>query len=67
MKFGDAEAIGLPFRVTFGRGLAKGLVELTERAGGASEDLPLQDLPRTLAARINAALEATGNPKRRFG
>ncbi len=67
VKFGDADAIGLPFRVTFGRGLANGTVELHERASGNNEEVPLADLPEVLAQRINAALEATSNPKRRFG
>ena len=67
VKFGDADAIGLPFRVTFGRGLANGTVELQDRGSGESEEVVLDSLATILAERINAALEASSNPRRRFG
>jgi prolyl-tRNA synthetase len=41
-KLTDAELLGCPLRVVVGRrGLAKGVVEASERAGGAEHELPL--------------------------
>jgi prolyl-tRNA synthetase len=43
-KLTDAELIGCPLRIVAGRrGLAEGVVEATERAGGAEHKLPLED------------------------
>ncbi len=39
VKFADAELIGLPWRITIGRSLAKGEVELTERATGVTQQV----------------------------
>lgn len=42
VKFADAELIGVPFRITLGpKGLANGEVELTPRATGDTELVPL--------------------------
>ncbi|MEA2057374.1 MAG: proline--tRNA ligase, partial [Actinomycetota bacterium] len=42
VKFNDAELIGMPYRVTVGpRGLAEGMVEITERRSGVSESVPV--------------------------
>src|SRR3954451_6350433 len=43
-KLTDAELIGCPLRIVAGRrGLAEGVVEASERAGGAERKLPLED------------------------
>jgi prolyl-tRNA synthetase len=43
-KLTDAELLGCPLRVVVGRrGLAKGVVEASERAGGAEHELPLAE------------------------
>ena len=39
MKFKDAELIGIPFRVTVGKKLAQGMVELVTRKSKTSEDV----------------------------
>jgi prolyl-tRNA synthetase len=39
VKFKDAELIGIPFRVTVGKKLAQGMVELVTRKGKTSEDV----------------------------
>jgi prolyl-tRNA synthetase len=53
-KLTDAELIGCPLRIVAGRrGLAEGVVEATERAGGAEHKLPLEDA----AARALALLD----------
>lgn len=45
VKFRDAELTGIPFRVTVGRrGLAEGVAELTVRATGETEKVPLDDV-----------------------
>ncbi|TDB85406.1 proline--tRNA ligase [Actinomadura sp. KC216] len=42
VKFRDAELTGIPFRVTIGRrGLAEGVAEVTARATGETEKVPL--------------------------
>jgi prolyl-tRNA synthetase len=43
-KLTDAELLGCPLRIVVGRrGLAEGVVEATERAGGAEHKLPVED------------------------
>ncbi|HET9677062.1 MAG TPA: YbaK/EbsC family protein, partial [Solirubrobacterales bacterium] len=43
-KLTDAELLGCPLRIVAGRrGLAEGVVEASERAGGAEHKLPLED------------------------
>lgn len=47
VKFGDADLLGLPWRITVGaKGLREGRLELTWRSTGASSFLPLGDLVR---------------------
>jgi prolyl-tRNA synthetase len=50
-KLTDAELLGCPLRVVVGRrGLAKGVIEASERAGGAEHELPVGEAgERTLA------------------
>ena len=45
VKFADAELIGIPFRITVGaRGLDNGELELTPRASGETEMVPVGDV-----------------------
>jgi prolyl-tRNA synthetase len=45
VKFADSELIGIPLRVTIGpRGIDSGMLELTMRATGEQQDLPVGDL-----------------------
>jgi prolyl-tRNA synthetase len=45
VKFRDAELVGIPLRITVGkRSLADGVVELTDRASGHTERVPLDDV-----------------------
>ncbi len=57
VKFADAELVGIPWRVTAGRALADGEVELTERASGETQRVGIEDA----AARV-AALAADARP-----
>ncbi|WP_329568780.1 proline--tRNA ligase [Kitasatospora sp. NBC_01266] len=55
VKFADVELVGIPLRVTVGkRGLAEGVVELTSRATGETERVPLDEI----AERVRKAMAA---------
>lgn len=55
VKFADAELIGIPWRVTLGRTLAEGDVELTERATGATERIAVSTVLDRLVETVTAA------------
>ncbi len=44
VKFKDAELIGIPIRVTVGRGISEGKVELKKRTGGDMEEVAVTDI-----------------------
>ena len=44
VKFKDADLIGLPYRITLGKKVADGIVELFERQTKTSEDVKLSDI-----------------------
>jgi prolyl-tRNA synthetase len=44
VKFKDADLIGIPYRITLGKKVAEGLVELFERKKKTSEDVKLSDV-----------------------
>jgi prolyl-tRNA synthetase len=52
VRFADAELLGVPVIVVAGRRLADGYVELRDRAGGDRRDVPVDDLPGVLRARL---------------
>jgi len=53
VKFSDAELVGIPLRVTVGaRGLADGVVEVTERASGETVRVPVADAAAHLLAAV---------------
>ena len=43
VKFKDADLIGIPFRITVGKKLAQGVVELVDRREKKSADVPVAD------------------------
>ena len=56
VKFTDAELVGIPFRITVGpRRLADGAVELTGRAGGDTDVVPIDAVSGIVAERVRAA------------
>ena len=71
-KFATMDLIGLPWRITVGpRGLKNGVVELTNRKTGTSEELPPEEAVKKLAqiySRHHAHLQETPEPmaKRSF-
>lgn len=56
VKFKDADLIGIPYRITTGRSLKQGKVELSERASGQATEIPIEEVVTTLKERIEAAL-----------
>jgi len=44
VKFKDADLIGIPFRITVGKGVAEGLVELFNRKTRSSENVTMTDV-----------------------
>jgi prolyl-tRNA synthetase len=53
VKFNDADLIGIPYRVTVGpKGLAEGIVELAERRGRKSRNVPVEKAATTVAEAV---------------
>ena len=58
VKFKDAELIGIPVRITLGRGLVTGVVELTDRRTGETVETSVEEVTaavRTILARAGGA------------
>jgi prolyl-tRNA synthetase len=56
VKFKDADLIGVPFRVTVGKKVSEGRVELFDRASKQSEDVGLDDLVAQVQSRALSGL-----------
>ena len=56
VKFKDADLIGVPFRVTVGKKIAEGKVELFDRATKQSEDVSLDEVAAQVQSRALAGL-----------
>ncbi len=52
VKFKDADLIGIPFRVTVGKKVPDGLVEVTERSTGDRADAKLSEVTNLLSSRF---------------
>jgi prolyl-tRNA synthetase len=52
VKFNDADLIGLPYRLTVGKKLSDGLVELSQRSTRQSSDVKLEEAPSLVRQRI---------------
>ena len=57
VKFKDADLIGIPYRITIGKKISQGLVELLDRRTRQSVDVNLGDVISTVR---KLALEQTG-------
>lgn len=55
VKFADSELIGIPWRVTIGKALADGEVEVTDRATGETKRITTDAAADHVAAAISAA------------
>ncbi|MCU1273675.1 MAG: Prolyl-tRNA synthetase [Bryobacterales bacterium] len=54
VKFKDADLIGVPFRITVGKKLAQGMVELVERYGKKSTDVPVAESAAAVKSRASS-------------
>jgi prolyl-tRNA synthetase len=54
VKFKDADLIGVPFRITVGKKMAQGMVELVERHGKKSTDVPVAEAAAAVKARTSS-------------
>ncbi len=52
VKFKDADLIGVPFRITVGKKLAQGMVELVERRGKKTSDVAVSDVAAAVKSRL---------------
>ncbi|NJK62324.1 MAG: proline--tRNA ligase [Synechococcaceae cyanobacterium SM2_3_1] len=52
VKFKDAELIGVPYRITTGRSLKQGKVEVMQRATGESQEIPVEEVVGVLKSWI---------------
>ena len=62
VKFKDSELIGIPFRITVGKKLSEGMVELTDRSTRLSTDVTLEEAAERVRERLQATLPAASNP-----
>jgi prolyl-tRNA synthetase len=61
VKFKDSDLIGIPFRITVGKKLAEGKVEIAVRATKQVSEAPVAEAARQVAALVK---EATPRPSR---
>jgi prolyl-tRNA synthetase len=54
VKFKDADLIGIPYRITVGKKLAQGKVEIVDRRTRQQEDIMLDSVANAVASRIAA-------------
>jgi prolyl-tRNA synthetase len=52
VKFKDADLIGVPWRITVGKKLADGVVEIVERRGKKRTEMPVSEAAGVVAARF---------------
>lgn len=56
VKFKDMDLIGIPFRVTVGRGVKDGKVELKVRASGETQEVAISELTSAVKALIDNSI-----------
>jgi prolyl-tRNA synthetase len=56
VKFNDADLIGVPYRITVGKKIKEGKVELFTRETRLSEDVPVESVVDAIRDRVAAAL-----------
>jgi prolyl-tRNA synthetase len=57
VKFNDAELIGIPYRVTVGKKISDGVVEIVERSTRESADAKLTEAPKLLKQKLEQSLD----------
>ncbi|HSB08551.1 MAG TPA: proline--tRNA ligase [Blastocatellia bacterium] len=58
VKFNDSDLIGVPYRITFGKKIKEGTVELFTRATRKSEDVSLDSVVQEVRGRIETAISS---------
>jgi prolyl-tRNA synthetase len=58
VKFKDADLIGIPFRITVGKKLAQGKVEVVERRTKLPVDVPVAEAVRLVNTKLHDALRS---------
>jgi len=56
VKFNDADLIGVPYRITVGKKIKEGKVELFTRATRQSEDVPVDSVVQVVRDKVEAAI-----------
>ena len=56
VKFNDADLIGVPYRITVGKKIKEGKVELFTRTTRQSEDVPVDSVVQEVRERVGAAI-----------
>ncbi len=56
VKFNDADLIGVPYRVTIGKKVKEGKVELMTRSTRESEDVSIESVVPVIAAKLEASI-----------
>jgi prolyl-tRNA synthetase len=56
VKFKDADLVGIPFRITIGKKLSQGLIEIVERRTKQTVDVPVAEAAEYIRQRIHAAV-----------
>jgi prolyl-tRNA synthetase len=56
VKFKDADLVGIPYRITVGKKLAAGMVELVERKSRDTTDVAVADAAAAVASRSAARI-----------
>jgi prolyl-tRNA synthetase len=53
VKFKDNDLVGIPYRITVGKKLAQGMVEIVERRTKQSADIPVSEAVAYVQQRIS--------------
>jgi prolyl-tRNA synthetase len=54
VKFKDADLIGVPWRITVGKKLAQGIVEVVDRRAKAAHDIPVDEAAGLVESKVHA-------------
>jgi prolyl-tRNA synthetase len=57
VKFNDADLIGVPYRITVGKKIKEGKVELMTRSSRQSEDVSIESIVSVIASRLEASIK----------
>lgn len=67
VKFNDSDLIGVPYRITFGKKIKEGTVELFTRATRKSEDVSLDSVVQEVRVKIETAISSVDSAAAALG